>query len=135
MATIATRNSTFTDAATPARPIAKTTSARKTADRAPAAQIGMVKVPIAASTSSIFSDLSRSSRSQLSRACGGKPGRGGGSTGANQYTPAAPSTAANHRVSTWDIQLIAPPLPVGHATDLAAVQEFASLVPRSPPFG
>src|SRR6266446_2314494 len=54
MATIATRNSTFVDAATPARPIANTTSARKTADTAPAAQIGRVKVPAAASTSSMF---------------------------------------------------------------------------------
>src|SRR4030088_600400 len=54
MATIATRNSTFIDAATPARPIANTTSARKTADAAPAAQIAMVKVPAAASISSMF---------------------------------------------------------------------------------
>src|SRR5216683_2433722 len=54
MATIATRNSTLIDAATPARPIANTTSARKTADTAPAAQIAMVKVPAAASTSSMF---------------------------------------------------------------------------------
>src|SRR5215475_1974842 len=110
MATIATRNSTFTDVATPARPIANTTSARKTADRAPAAQIGMVKVPIAASTSSIFSDLSRSSRPLLLPARAGKAREGGGSTGANHYTSAARRRLRITRVSTWDAQLIAPPL-------------------------
>src|SRR5215472_19095059 len=76
MATIATRNSTFTDVATPAGPIANTTSARKTADRAPAAQIGMVKVPIAASTSSIFLTFRVHPGPYFCPRVRGKPGRG-----------------------------------------------------------
>src|SRR5215470_2301491 len=97
MATIATRNSTFTDVATPARPIANTTSARKTADRAPAAQIGMVKVAIAASTSSIFSDLSRSSRPLLLPARAGKAREGGRVNRSEPLYLSRPTTAANHQ--------------------------------------
>src|SRR5215467_14402480 len=111
MATIATRKSTFIDAVTPARPIANKTSARKTADTAPAAQIGMVKVPAAASTSSLFLTFRVHSaptlpwdRGRLARpfSQSGRDARGprvawGRFNGSELVYPSRQATAANHR--------------------------------------
>src|SRR5262249_43140349 len=95
--TTATRNSTFIDATTPARPIANTASARKTAVAAPAAQIGMVKVPVAASTSSMFPTFRV--RPAPHPALPRKQERAGWGAvhGSEPVYPSRPATAANHR--------------------------------------
>src|SRR5262252_9264781 len=139
MATIATRKSTFMDDVTPARPIANKTSARKTADTAPAAQIGMVKVPAAASTSSMFLTFRlhsaphpypgpRASCPPFLTKRARRP-RSQGSVGAVRRERTSVSQPPGDGCESpmdklGTPQLIAPPVAVGQWTDLAAMQEF-----------
>jgi len=94
------------------------------ADTAPAAQIGMVKVQAAASTSSMFLTFRVHPTPQPCL-----PACGVGWERFNESELGVPQPPRRRlRItdeSTWDAQLIAPPIAVGQWTDLAAMQEFA----------